>query len=735
MTDNIPKIRVLVDWDGDGYRNMGATNGGPLNLVNMPLTMNGLHLTFNNYDVTTAVTKGVPFSVTPSRNIPARYEPTDRGLYRWRYSLGVSQANYIGWSDNSISYPLLANLPAGAYTIQFYVRGDTNYSGHQIQFRVGALSTSGAGLDTTRFVQTTTTVTMSGVWQLVTHTFTITAGANVAATGAEVKHSSGAVTMTASVTGFACFAGTYTASTCPAFNIGTVLSTYDNISAYVMSAQWQLGSTQPYDTVASEGTAYIQLRNTTQLFSPESTASFLYKAAAVYGYPYDFPSVKFQEGVVISIEIYDEIAATWVEMWKGFVDTIDIGTGVSDPTATLTAYQGLFKFQKNTLDTTALQNKRADEIIKKAIQSGWITAIVPNQFALGKTQIRDSVSYDVLAVGNSYSIDTGTQIYDFSGESWSSGLTSPVDVIREVMNIEQGLFFLQRNGVIRFMHRDRIYSNMASEPADIVLDGTLYNSVDYQSNQGSTNSVKIEYAPKKTLTGQIWSNKSPFTIKPAQVFTTTVNTENPENSKLTATVVNQVTALVLPSTYTVTDTSGNALPSSYVAITLAVKNGQINIMIRNFTALELQVSMVINGTYVVSYGSISTTRNDLRYQPTVGLKRDTLSSKLITTETQANALGDYILSTRAKRYSTFSSMQILSRDNTWLHNILTTTIGNRVKVGDIATGNVYHRVLVVGENASWTPALLTMNYTLRPADNTPSLVAGSTKVGSEGVLY
>lgn len=727
----LPRVRALVDWDGDGWVNRGVRSTDPLNLVCKPLTLNHQVWTQGSYNT-----------------LKAKYDPTDRGLFSYTANVGfgIGSSLFVG-GDPSYTFPLSASnglvyglindqLPlyndSGSFarTLQFYIKGVSNYAGKT--FTVSILEGSNGGFapyNSGTYIQTPLTVTLTGSYQLITYNFSGSGGIPVLA----IAHATGAGIATVAITGFSVIRGTFT--TAQPFNVGTAISLRDDIEPYMLSANWQSGMATPLDNVASEGTLQIGLRNTNKEFSIESPSSFLYGAAPIVsGYPYLFPTSVFGEGVLIVLEVQDDTTDIWYEVWRGYVDNIDVGTGTVEPTASLNASQGLFKFAGTHIDTNVLQGKTADQIIKTMMQSGWITAVVPVQAAVSKTKLRDDISYDVISDADSYLLDVGQQTYNFSGETWSTN-TSPVDVIKELMIAEQGLFFIARDGKVRFMHRDRIYSSGASEPAEVVLTDALVNTTDYMYTQSKINYVKVDYYPKQLVNQALWSTKTGITVDPYRQFITNAKLEQPENTKLTAISINSFTAAVLPSTYTVTDLAGNTLPASYVTITTRLRNGEVELTIQNFSGYSVSVNIVINGIALISYGGQSLYRSNDQAQAGIGTRYETYSSKLITTDTMARNLGDFILAMFSKRYATFSGFSVASRDANWLSRILTVKPGTRVKLKETNTGNVDHRLMVVGESAQWTPGILTMTYVTRPADNVAYLILNSTLRYQEGVAY
>lgn len=737
---SLPNIRVCVDWDGDGWINKGGQVTDPLNLAVRPLTLYNQILKNGWW--------AVSGQIRDAYHLPAYYDPTDRGLFATEVT-GTGAATYIGSSDNIYDGFLYYNPSGynGTYTAQFYIKGMSNYVGKTMRVKIqDAFDSSGPPIDdAARITQTAQSFSLTNSWQLITYTFTLSLGSpshQVLPTLVIEQTGGGSPYPVWRITGLSVTAGT--PLTGWHYNVGTDISRRDDISSYVMSAMWQLGMGASLDNVAAEGTATVQVRNTSGEFSYEKSTSFLYggppfasqsTAAQAAYYPYDWPTAKYKLGVLSTIEIQDEVTGNWSEVWRGFLNKVDVGTGASSPVATLTMTQGLFKFSDIKLDMNVLQNVTADEIITALINSGWVTAALPNQAAIGKTQIRSEFTYDVVSSLDTYLLDAGLAAYAFSGDDWSADSTSPVDVIRDLMTVEQGLFFVDRVGRVRFLHRDRIYSTASTEPADIELDDSDVNAQKYDATQGLINSVTVEYSPKEIVEGTLWTSKEPFVVNPGAPLRVTAKLESPDRTKLTAISVNSFFAPTNASIRTVTDMAGNVLPSTNVRIMTSLRNGEVDMAIQNFDKSPVKVSIILKGTMLMTYAGMSTTVNYELGQVGIGAQGESVSSKLLSDLVSARQLGEYILQLKGHQYATFSQFTITSRDATWLQRILTTTIGSRIKMRETNAGNIYHRIMVVGESGSWTPGVLTMTYTTRPADNVPYLVLNSTPFGGEGLVY
>src|SRR5690242_14226842 len=285
-----------------------------------------------------------------------KYDPTDRGLYSYGMftigTTGIQIGRNLGTTGSYEAF--FIPTQTGTYTLQFYFRRD---EGSHVNFDTSVQNVYPNPPNTTNITQTpvTTTSTTLGVYQLITHTFTVTSIVNMVI-GVKLATASSAIL--GSVTGFQVMLGTF--STAQIWNTNDQYMAYDDISAYVESASGQLGMSSTYDNVAAEGTLNLTLRNTTKIFSPENSASPFYSFDSSADpnfpsghYPYTFPNINWANGSILSVDFQDPVTLTYVEKWRGFIDTIDVGT-TPDPTVSLTALQGMFKLENYLMNNAGL---------------------------------------------------------------------------------------------------------------------------------------------------------------------------------------------------------------------------------------------------------------------------------------------------------------------------------------------------------------------------------------------
>lgn len=735
MTVVTNQVRAFVDWDGDGFFNKGLATD-PRNLVTNPLTL--LNAVTNN------ISK--PLTVSP------HFKATSRGLYEYGSGTALLSETtvYLGFNKGSAGSFAAFFTPTatGNYTLQFYVTNST--SGGLFSATVRNIynnPSDGVGLTVT---PVPFTFTGSPQTLLVTVPFTVTTLTNMQV-GVEINWTSGPKTI--KPTGAMVVAGTF-ATEVP-FNVGTTLSKYDNIQEYIMGGQWQLGATQPFDGVASEGTATLTLDNTAKTFSYENIASPFYSDNSVLDpsnpagrYPYTFPIPLATEGPIVSIELQDSTLA-WNEVWRGFVDTLSIGTGAGTPTATLTANQGFFKLDQYKVSAALLTSYAttnptnaytAEWILAYLLDNFWFSATTPGIAAVNRVSGDNTKYFPVVSRANSQldidGLSDNTTFYNYLQSAWKDNVTV-LSAIRDLMVVDQGFFFLARNGFATYITRDSIYTNNSFATPDLVWDDLHTNLSSYTMQTTAVNSVDVEFSPIVTQVGLLWSAKTPIIVPPGRKeVVTTIKFQNPEGSTIAVQSINPFNSGVSPSTAVAKNSVGTTLPVQNFFIKTTLRNSDADIIVQNLGTTPIYVWVNLYGTSLITYGTSTVNQTSKVGFSPLGAKYMSINSKLVTTRNQANALGSHILQMQGRRYASFSSVSILARDTTWLDRIVAGTVGKRVQYKEFTnTGAINHRVMIVGESMSWTPGMITVNYTMRPADQYPYLNLDTSFYLHGGVVY
>lgn len=242
---------------------------------------------------------------------------------------------------------------------------------------------------------------------------------------------------------------------------------YDNITEYLISANWGLGMTSPRDRVASEGTASLVVNNADRVFSPEVVGPF-------YG--------KLKPNVEVYIEAKRPDPSTeWVRLWTGYLEDIEPETGNKRLTTTLSCLQGMFSIETARYTPTLLLNKTTDQIIRTMLGS-WVPAGT-SRWILGAGVLGSTT---VLAdPDDGFLFTTGKTTYPYYGEVWKDAdeIANPRRVnvlnrIKDLVEIERGLFWLDRHGRANFLNRHALLAQSAGLGVDLNGDNFIAKNVE-----------------------------------------------------------------------------------------------------------------------------------------------------------------------------------------------------------------------------------------------------------------
>lgn len=723
-TQLLPNIRAFVDWDGDGWINKGAVTD-PLNLSSSPLKMQDL----------------VKVNTTMATQ---KYFRSTRGLYESTFLYLNTNVLYIGYNKGSAGQyvPMLTPTQTGTYTVQMYIKTGTGGT-----LTVTAKNVYPAPANTTNITQTPTVFVSTNNYTLLTHTFTVNSLSNMQI-GLEITNA--ASLGTSSITGLQVMYGNYPTEV--TFNVGTTLSRYDNISSYLISANWQLGASNSADTATSEGSATLVLNNASRIFSPENTASFLYNYNSsgdpTYPqgrYPYTSPDLTFADGTVVSIEVQNPSTLAWVEMWRGFIYDYSVDTSVSGLTATITANQGIFRLDQSKINIALLTTFKANNVIgqytahwllKFILENYAVSSKVPNVALVGKTGGFNNAYYDIVSPSGVYNIEQPasyeySRTYPSADAAWSDS-PSAMAAIRDLMQVDQGFFYVGRDGTFNYIQRNTLYTDLGT---DIVFDDTTTNISSYSIQQPLYNSVEVTYTPINVQSGVVWQSKTPIEVAAKSTVTYTAKFEQPEGKKLAVTSLNSFKATTSPSTASATNSTGSTLAKQSFLINAVLKSAEADITITNTGLVPMKVSVTLNGTYTITSAALKVQKTINRTINILGSKLLSVNSKLIADAGTASQLASGLLEIYGKKYANITNMSITSRDATWLNKILSYGVGTRVKFRDASSGNIYHRGTIIGESARWSSGILTMEYTIKPTSHVAFNTMGNTYYKYGGLVY
>lgn len=618
------------------------------------------------------------------------------------YGIPTATVSGVFGKDSSGIVNDIAVTASNNYVATCWIKGISGYTGVGVDVTIKNQAGTSQG---------TNNITLSGNWQRVNLAFTASGG-STHIYWEIVANNSAAVFQ---VTGFMLVSGSTPAA---GYNTGHSTNLYDNITLQVEKASWQMGRANPDELIFAEGIANLTLKNTDRRFSPE------YSSSPIYGYIK--PNLRMQ------IEIQRPSDSSYVPMFTGWTSPIQPTTGLyRDNQAKLRCTQGKFRLDNIPLRYPISQNVSTDKIIDEILRSGWFTAATPYVTVLDRSQLNENTFMHSL--NDVRTTETGASSFPFAGENWKTGETKSSRAIQDVMEVEQGYIWIARDGKLVF--RGRHYYALNPTIVDTINVDTEANDASYSYGDLIKNEVKITYYPKTTFDDQIvWVSKEKITMRPGEEKEITVKFEFEEGSKITATVVNGFDALTNPSIITAVDAINRSWAAKVVK-SVVLKNGEAVITLKNNSSFVLTITITLKGDFINSAGSVAVVRSDTNSIKGHGLyEHPVISNKEITSENVAKDLGDFVVARNKDPQGVFSGLTIKSRTAAWLEVMLDRTLGDFIQISESQVAATNKKLIIVGEGASWSPGILSIEYVLTRPEVPSPWILGTSKLGTETYL-
>lgn len=480
----------------------------------------------------------------------------------------------------------------------------------------------------------------------------------------------------------------------------------EDLTAYVMSAQWNVGFRDAVAEVAGDNLCTLTLDNEDRRFSPENAAG------PYYGKTWQMRPL--------------QITADDVVMYSGWVKAIRPGFGNLTPTATLSAvslraFLDWYKMGVMPLlegvDTHTLVRDILDRVaLPRAMPAGpWL---------LGRVGYGELGTATVLGGGTDLmAIDRGDVTLRYAGDTWS-----PADTVyaalQDVVKAERGKLFINRYGQVTFWARRRLIAN-------ITVRATVDNSMQgltYTWGEQIANDIHLQYVPRVVDTSltDIWALNEAVIVRPGQ--------EKEVRAAYSSDTGEVIAALDLQAPSVAAGTLVMTGPGVSMA-TAELGPTSARFVFRNAGTQQGTIeTCVIRGRRVLQNANAEAVAADLGSQWEHGVYTVELSSPLTDRDEDAQALVDYKLLVNKQPRGVVSAIRLVVNTPEALANVLSLGPGARIRVIEGRTGHDSEH-FIIGEEMRLTAAtkLLEVTWHLEPA---PPYVfwrlgrAGSSELGT-----
>lgn len=261
----------------------------------------------------------------------------------------------------------------------------------------------------------------------------------------------------------------------------------ENISAYIMQANWSLGMREPYQLVADESTCELVLNNADQFFTPEGPSAI---AGSI------LPHRRMK---IISVH-----GGGTVDMWNGWIDHVEYewqpggtATGRGPIRIIGTGPQQMLQETNITLPTY-YKNVGAGTIIRDVLAIVQVPPVASDIWYLsisGKSELSQTT---VLADESAYSdIDDSDEILHENYAQFEE--MTAWEVIAQLTEAERGRFYFARDGRATYRSQQtRFVNDPTLNNSGTITDTNGYrpSSLDYRFGEGVITSCRVEGAQR-----------------------------------------------------------------------------------------------------------------------------------------------------------------------------------------------------------------------------------------------
>lgn len=272
----------------------------------------------------------------------------------------------------------------------------------------------------------------------------------------------------------------------------------ENITAYVINADWSLGFRTALQDTADEGRLSLTLQNSDRRFSPE------YSSGPYYG--------NFLPGRAVRV-VANHNSTDYV-MWTGFLEYVAPTPGSNrDKTARLMAVGAKRYLQDAEVRLPLMTNVTADEVIKAALERTVIPPVAAVFWRLGLTGFSELGITTDLADLDTYAFDmqVGKETFSYVGDNWEDGVNA-YRVIKDVTAGERGRFFFARDGKATFWNRSYLQDLTTSVAT---INGNTWTEIEYVYGENLSNAVVVEIEPRTVSPDivTVWELEEPLTVE------------------------------------------------------------------------------------------------------------------------------------------------------------------------------------------------------------------------------
>jgi hypothetical protein len=488
----------------------------------------------------------------------------------------------------------------------------------------------------------------------------------------------------------------------------------EDITSRVMSANWQLGFSAPYDVIARAATCEMVLNNSDKEYSPENASASIYP--------------NFTRNKVIRIQsTYSAVTRTH---FIGRIASISpLGNTLGNRTTSVYCAGFLQEAQYAEAFVPAQESKTADQVIKEilgrsnlhppGLSGGWLLGVT-NFTELGTNTTLGEMT-DILTA------ETGQTTFTVIGDKWIDGV-SVFGALRDTVGREGGRLFVDRNGVLNFWNRHHLAAKGA---ADVTINETSINAMTYSFGDGVVNFVTVKANPRSiestaSVLGQL---DKAVRLKVGETKTINFRFQSAADG---AKIAGRNLSAPIPATdYQVNnDKDGAGVDYTNLVDAKIVEESatRARVEFTNKAPFEvwIQAGATVRGEKITDYGIFDMTAKD---STSIGSNRRQSFTYPFTMDDVdvAQGMADYLLDLWANPVGRITSITLPAYQS----DTMTRTIGDRITLAETQT-QASADYFIIGESFQLADKNVIATWTLEPADSQNYWLLGTTDFGELG---
>lgn len=494
----------------------------------------------------------------------------------------------------------------------------------------------------------------------------------------------------------------------------TDVEKFENTTQYLTTVTWDAGYKQDNQALPAEGLATIQVKNDERLFSP-----------AYSGCPFN-AETPLTGRVVIHVQ---NSSGNWELVWTGGLISILPQVTKKTPFATLVAEQGIESLRKFPQRTGILENVTSGEALEYLL-TNWLPAGIKG-WTLGRDRL--GVSTVVLGMEHRSSIDAGVYTHELLNETWltakeqmeqfKSENTNTVGIVENLVELEQGLFYLDPSNNVMFRDRNSI-GQIASTAGTVSIDSAaLYGAYEFGDLHSLYNIITANYYPKSYETdATMYEQVEDRNISVGGTATIGIATKPEDVFKITPARITDVTLT----------SSGGTASTSYA---INDSGNGVDVTIVNVGATELNLTkVVVTGDFLRTYDPVPVQVLDNDSIALYSKREYEIDIKECSTAVMAESVANKFLVRHRFPHGKFTQLSLNDKNTDWLSTQLGYYIGDALIVDEYQTGETGLLNTIIGIRHRWTPGLLETTFTLQEHISAYFWVLGQSALGVSTAL-